>query len=97
MISRAEIYQQWCLIIDALKSQLYHSEQFPFPFCYTLKSKAQDIESVISVNNNAEQHTDALYESSIILTSINSSLIAAVLENTEFHEKNIHRNQIIYL
>ncbi len=96
MISRAEIYQQWCLIIDALKSQLYHSEQFPFPFCYTLKSKAQDIESVISVNNNAE-HTDALYESSIILTSINSSLIAAVLENTEFHEKNIHRNQIIYL
>lgn len=77
MISRADIYQKWCLIIDALKPQLYHSVQFPFPFCYTSKSKTQDIESVIAINNNAER-TDALYESSIILTSINSSLIAAV-------------------
>lgn len=76
MISRAGIYQKWCLIIDALKPQLYHSVQFPFPFCYTSESKTQDIESVIGINNNAEC-TETLYESSIILTSIISSLIAA--------------------
>jgi len=50
--------------------------QCAISFCYTSESKTQDIELAIGINNNAEC-TEALYESSIILTSIICSLIAA--------------------